>query len=566
MKRSHGLGPLFLLAAVLLIPLQPTLAAVRPAAVSSNVARAQQLAADVREFASAPGLSRAKREKRIATAVRTAVVAATAYRQDPSAVLGAASELAAAATHAAPAYADVIIKAAALAPGVSRIDGAASAIRSAALSGAKGKPVRAAQGTGKKKTAAKPVVRAAAPEPEPEYEPADHAVEMTAESGVGAAVYPEEEMPEPNLPGRRRSVDAPAFAVSATLDVGARYDDNVYLTPTAEVNDTIISAKPGLSMRWGDKSQTHGSLSYAESFDTYLDDTSPNVALGNGDFLFAFDTGVSAGSANASYRQLYQTNTDLAAAGVVQLIHTDLISAGLNLQVKPWAKIGAELGVNYADTNYKFPGLIGNSQIGVPFNTLFSVTPKTDLSLGYTFGTQRPEGGGDSSKDHYLNAGARGQFTAKLSGSFNVGYQTRRVGDNPDDHMLAFNGRFDYELTPRTALNLGMSRNFNASSAGASTKNTSFQLGLKTEFSPQFQMSAAVVYYDNDYGSGVFRPDQIEPAARTDHLWEGNLTASYLFTDWFSTSAAYYLRNNNSTLPDVEFNSNVLSLSLGLKY
>ncbi|MEJ1972681.1 MAG: outer membrane beta-barrel protein [Lacunisphaera sp.] len=574
MKRCHGLGPLVLLLLLVGAAAPPPVgAAERAAAASSNTARAGQLAADVREFATAPGLSRAKREKRIANAVRTAVVAATAYRSNSADVLGAATELAAAAAHAAPAYVEVIARAAALAPGVARIDGAAGSIRTAAMAGTKGgRAPRVAAGNGRASSSAKAprVPRQAAPaEPEPHArENSDFAAAPT-DTGVGSIVVPmEDEAPLPEMTGyrgRHPVKDAPV-AVSLTLDASARRDDNVFLSSTNEVADTIVSAKPGVGLRWGQKSEMHGSIGYAESFEHFMDGTSPNVALGNGIFEFAFDGAASAGSANASYQELYQSNSDLAAQGVNDLIRTDLTAASVSLSANPWAKIGGRLGVNYADTRYRSDGLIGNSQIGVPFDLVFNATPKTDLSLGYVFGTQRPDGGGDSSKDHYFNVGARGQFTAKLAGTFNVGYQTRKVGAHPDEHMLAFNGNFDYELTPRTKMTLGGSRNFNASALGASTKNTSFQLGLTTDLSPQWQLSATASYANNEYGAGVFRPDQVAPQERTDHLWSGTFTASYLFTEWFSTSASYLLRDNGSTIPSVEYSDNVLSLTLGLKY
>ena len=578
MKRSHGLGPLALLFLFVCATTPPAApAAERVAAASSNTTRANQLAADVREFATAPGLSQAKREKRIATAVRTAVVAATAYRSSAAEVLGAATELAAAATRAAPAYAEVISKAAALAPGVSRIDGSAGAIRAAALAGARGGPAPRSTASGRKAVATHKsarVTQAPLPEPaearlDPATATAEELAAMPTDTGVSPSVSPTDEPPStPDMPGYRgrHPAEDPAFALSATLETGARYNDNVFLQPTAKVNDTILSATPGISLRWGDKSHTHGSLGYTESFEHYVHGTAPNVSLGNGNFNFAFDGAASSGSANASYQQLYQTNTDLAAQGINDLIRTNVTTGGLSLQANPWAKIGGRLGVNYADTNYLTDGLIGNSQIGVPFDLIFNVTPKTDLSLGYSFGTQRPDGGGDSSKDHYFNVGARGEFTPKLSGSFNIGYQTRKVGANPDEHMLAFNGSFDYALTARTTLSLIANRNFNASALGASTKNTSFKLNLATDFSPQFSLKASVAYLDNEYGAGVFRPDQVVPQVRTDHTWESTLSASYLFTDWFSTTAAYVFQQNNSTLPSVEYSNNVLSLSLGLKY
>jgi len=96
------------------------------------------LAQEVREIADTSMISRAKKEKRISTAVRVAVVAGTAYRSDPDEIVGIAAELAAAAAGAAPHFADVISKAAAFAPTVARIEGSSGRIRTAAYAGARG--------------------------------------------------------------------------------------------------------------------------------------------------------------------------------------------------------------------------------------------------------------------------------------------------------------------------------------------------------------------------------------------------------------------------------------------
>jgi hypothetical protein len=581
MKRSQGSRSLLLWSVFALGSVLPAMSgraqeSVPPAAASSNITRARQLATDVREMATAPGVSRAKREKRIATAVRTAVVAATAYRPEAAAALGAATELAVAATRAAPAYAEVIIKAASLAPGVTRIDGAAGAIRAAALAGGRpgSAPVAAmsARGPAAQKRAA-PAPRRSEPvemEPDAAQLAADDAARQPADTRPGAANRSAGEEDMSALPGPvrrgRHPVNDPGMAFTLKLDTAVRYDDNVFLTSANTVHDVIIALTPGLGLRWGDKSRSHGELGYGQSFEHYVDHTAPNVSLGNGAFDFTFDGASASGSAKAGYQQLYQSNSDLAATGQSALLRTNVTSAGANLQVNPWAKIGARLGVSYADTSYNYPGLIGNRQIGVPFDVLFNLTPKLDLSAGYAFSTQRPDGGGDSSKDHYFNVGARGSFTPKLTGGFNIGYQTRRVGARPDDHMLAFSGNFGYELTPRTSLSLAATRNFNASALGATTRNTQFRLGLASNLSPQLNLGASLAWNDNEYGLGVFRSDQVQPLERTDHLWEGGLNASYLFTEWFSTSATYSLRHTASTIPGVGFSQNVLSLTLGLKY
>ncbi len=539
------------------------------AVAPSNTTRARQLAADVHEFATAPGMSRAKREKRIATAVRTATVAATAYRSDSGEILSVATELAAAAANAAPAYTEVIVNAAALSPGVSRIDGATGAVRAAALAGARGGKQKSGVKAARAAPHSAPAPRTVeSEEPPPAYaEPAPRVASNSARHAETAELPDDPESGAKDLARREGApVSDQRFAITLTTDLGVRYDDNVFLASVNKVNDTIFSEVPGIALRWGENALSGGDLSFAESFNQYHHNTSPNVALANAHFDAAYQGATTSGKIGGSYQQLDQSSVDVLTTGANPRIRTNIGSAGFSFEADPWAKIGFRLGGNYTNTVYPNGGLIGNMQIGVPVDLLYRVTPKTSLSLGYSYGTQRPDGEGDDSQDHYFNVGANGEFTAKLSGSVNVGYQTRHVGDNPPDHILAFNGSLNYELTPKTGMTLTMNRDFNASALGATTTNTAFRLGFNTEFSAQWKMSAKVSYLINDYGPTVFRTDATVVTERLDHLWEADLTATYLFTDWFSTSASYNFRKNSSTEPVAEFTSNIMALSMGLRY
>jgi hypothetical protein len=91
---------------------------------------AEALAAEVRKIANFKMMSHAKKEKRIANAVRIAVVGATAYK-DPSEIVNIASELSAAAASAAPPFKDAIVHAVLFSPSVASIDGASGQIQAA---------------------------------------------------------------------------------------------------------------------------------------------------------------------------------------------------------------------------------------------------------------------------------------------------------------------------------------------------------------------------------------------------------------------------------------------------
>jgi Putative beta-barrel porin 2 len=80
-------------------------------------------------------------------------------------------------------------------------------------------------------------------------------------------------------------------------------------------------------------------------------------------------------------------------------------------------------------------------------------------------------------------------------------------------------------------------------------------------------LSASLSYLNSNYGDAIFRENPLAtPVNRTDHTWEGSLVATYIYTQWLTTSASYNLHTNNSTIPTVDFTDNVFSLSVGLRY
>ena len=542
-------------------------------------ARASQLAADVREFAGAPGLSRSKKEKRIATAVRVAVVAATSYRQNPREILGAALELAAAAARAAPAYAEVIVNAAALAPSVAAVEGAAGQIRTEAMAAAKGQRTHPSRSVAARpRTEAPPARR---PRPSDDEEPAPRVRHPAADNAdqepaprrtsrpraVAADERDDGTVEEEVLRSRRtRRMQEENAGIHATVDLGVKHDDNIYLANTKKVSATILSATPGVAASWGQQSLAHGALGYSETFNRYVHKTDLNVSLGNGSASFGYDNGMVNVGLAGSYQQIYQSNADVLASGRSTLIKTTLTGGSANVETQLGSKTSLAAGGNLSDTKYDLAGFIGNRNTTLPLNFYYKVTPKVDLSLGYSYGSQVPTGGGASSKDNYFNLGARGNFTAKLAGNFTVGYQTRRVGANPAEHLVAYTGAFDYALTAKTSSTLTVIRNFTASSLGASTKTGAYRLGLKSDLSPQWQLGTSVGYLDASYGAAVFRTTGTAPAQRTDHSWEGAFNATYIFTEWLTTSLSYNLRHNRSTIPGLDFASNVFSLSASFRY
>jgi len=536
------------------------------------------LAAEVREIANFRMMSHAKKEKRIANAVRIAVVGATAYK-DPAETLNIASELAAAATTAAPPFKDTIVHAVLFTPSVASIDGASSQIQ-AAVDAAEAKArdaEKTARAAAVKKPANPAVESAAAPQnPAPPPPPEKTTLVQPAESVVQPA---ETAAPSPNSENgpylstaengakqdRSKHWTLPKIdlgqnaSLHFTADLSARYDDNVFLVNNNKVSDEILSVAPGAVFQFGQHSLANGSLSYQESFVNYVHKSSSSQQLGAGLGTFGYSNDRLDLKANGGFVQSSQNQEGFFITGQRTVVRRDQTDLGSSQEVHFTEKTSAGVAETYSRTHYRTSGagLVDNSSLGWPVNIYYSIRPKVDLSAGFTQSEIKTPGSGPGSTqvNRYYNIGARGNFTPKLTGGFSVGYTTSAVTQTGQTHLLAFSGNFSYELSPKTGLTLTASRNFNAGALGEQTKNTSVSLSASTAFTPQWQGSAGLTYQNIAFSS-----------AQTDNNVAGTVSATYNFSTKISTTLSYSLNNNYSNVSTARYTDNMLSLDLGLRY
>ena len=523
------------------------------------------LAGQVAEIAHSSAISRAKKEKRISTAVRVAIVAATAYKNDPKETLGIALELTEAAAGAAPNFAEVIANAASFAPSLGRIDAAPGQIRTAAFAAAKApktsqkkniaatRPRTSAQTSAQVRTSSAPK-RTAPPVATEETQP--ESPDYTADAAMS-----EEPRSTPKISFANNS------SFNVTADLSVRRDNNVYLTKTNKVGDTIIAVTPGVEFRFGQNSLAHGSLNYKNSITRYLDKTSDNVALSDGAADFGYDNGVLKIDSSALFLQLNQNNNTVAGLGQNAIYRRDIFGFNTSVESHLSAKTSLMTGVNYNKSEYKTGGLTGSQETTVPLKFYLETTPKVSVSAGLSYRRVNPQNGGASGKDLGYNIGARGLFTAKLSGEFSLDYRTRTVGTNARENLWGINGALNYEITPKTTSRLVLTNDFSTGALGESLKNSSYALRLTSDPTPQWQLSTGLSYRRTEFGPYVFRLNNVPTQQnRTDNSWEGDLQASYIFRSWFTTSVNYTLRRNSSTLADAEYTNSIISLILGWRY
>ncbi|RFC49778.1 MAG: putative beta-barrel porin 2 [Verrucomicrobia bacterium] len=531
------------------------------AGAPSPTASVATLAAQVGEIAHSTSISRAKKEKRISTAVRIAVVAATAYKTDRGEILALVLSHAEAAARVAPHLAEVIANAAAFAPPVMRIDTAPGQIRAAAFAAAKNPravPAASLAARGFSPTAhrRKPPEEIAAIEYPPA--PSRSEPELEAETAETATV---------SLPPAESSAGKTSLGsntnVNFTANLSTRHDDNVFLTSRDEVSDTIFSLTPGMAFQFGNASLAHGSLAYKETFLQYAHKSADNQALGSGSADFNYNDSGLAVNGNAAYQELNQNNREVAALGQKTIVRSNVLDITTGAESHLTAKTSVKGGLDLHWLKYENTALVGSREWSVPLKIYYETTPKVAVSTGFTYQSVQPLPDGPSGRDLFYNVGARGNFTDKLSGEISAGRHSRKTGDTPRQNLWGFDGNLSYDISPKTSSSLMLSRHFSTGVKGETLTNSSYTFKVSNDPSPQWQLSAGTTYRAVQYEPAVINtgggPVTLD---RQDRNWEGNFDATFVFSYSLSLSAGYTYRRNLSNLPGAEFGNNILSLML----
>jgi len=204
-----------------------------------------------------------------------------------------------------------------------------------------------------------------------------------------------------------------------TARTEARYEDNVTYSSDAEIEDEAFEFVPGFDLTFGKNSLTTGLFSFSERFINYSEHTEFNEELANALFKATYEGAKLKLDVDASFKELNQNSRDAILKD--RLVRSDVTSAGVTgeLAVTEKSKVGA--GFRYGRTDYRTEGFVDRDTYTVPVNYYFAIAPKIDLSAGVQYRKTDVESGSDSDEIYY-NVGARGDFTAKLSGTFSVGF------------------------------------------------------------------------------------------------------------------------------------------------
>jgi len=340
----------------------------------------------------------------------------------------------------------------------------------------------------------------------------------------------------------------------ATGTLGVRADDNIFLANNA-TSDVIFDITPGMEITFGKDAQVKGSLTLVDGFTNYTDHSSLNTNLFSGDVAAGYGDGKTKVDFGTGYHELNQNTVDVRSPNGGSLTRRDAFDAHIlgEFEISEITSISA--GYSYAHTHYQRSGYGNSDDSTVPINFYYKMTPKVDLSAGYQYRDYQTTIG-QNSKDHFLNVGARGEFTPLLSGSFRIGYTKRQLSGSGggDETMLGLDGSLTYAITPKTSLQLNASSSPDTSPQGQQQKNFSIGGTVTANVSDVWKLTGGLSYRAIDY------------LTRTDDYVEGSLGATYIVNAYVSIIGAYAYRNNSSAISSSEFTNNVFSLAANLRY
>jgi hypothetical protein len=329
---------------------------------------------------------------------------------------------------------------------------------------------------------------------------------------------------------------------------GVRWDDNILLEARNEKSDTIFDVAPGVELSYGKNAQLSGSISASETLTRYADNSRLNTDLFTGDFTTSFDDGKMKLGFASGFHELNQNTADVRG-----LARRDVFTAAADAEVEASQLTSFAVGAHYTRENFQRTDFSDAESFTVPIDLFYKWRPKVDLSLGYRFRDYQLDLG-QNSKDHFLSLGARGDFSPKLAGRVAVGWNRRTLerGGSHDD--LGVEAKLGYELTPKTTLQIGASKDFGTSPLGQQEKNTTFQALLVAKLTAQWSASGGASYRRIDYGS------------HTDDYVEGQIGFDYVATANVRIVGAYTRRDYNSTQATAEFANNVFSIAANLRF
>jgi hypothetical protein len=343
-----------------------------------------------------------------------------------------------------------------------------------------------------------------------------------------------------------------------TTNTQVRYEDNVGLAQDAfKQDDLVYQVSPGFELSYGKKGDFKSTLAIFDQLVRYTNANNLDSELLNVVWDASYKLAKLSVGADASYRQLVQNSRDTAVvAGGSGTIDSrrNVLSGSTTSEYAFTEKTKASTGVSYSKTAYADANFKDSESYTIPVNYFYGISPKVDLSAGLRYSKTKVDAGPDS-QDVNFNVGARGEYTPKLSGSFDVGYTVRTLEAESEQGIIAVNSGLTYVYSLKTDFSLNAQSGFETTPGGESQRSYGLNLGGRMRFNDAYGASAGLGYKLIDFAN-----------TRQDHFVTLDLGFSHTLSNRVSLAADYRYQNNISSVSSGAFAANTISFSANFRY
>lgn len=330
-------------------------------------------------------------------------------------------------------------------------------------------------------------------------------------------------------------------------------DDNIYLGSSGK-SDTVYSFTPGLDLVFGKGSETTGDIYFREEVRRYSTHSKQDTELASVGAMANYSNGLTKANFNASYAEIAQNQVGATLSS--DIARRNVTNLGGKTEFSISEKTSLSIGLTYNQTDYVPTAFTSSDILAFPVDVFYQASPKLDWSLGYSYRSTNLSGTGDDNSDNFINLGARGEFTPKLTGQVKLGATRRSFDRAGNQSLFGVEGNLTYQFSEKTTFQFNVGNDFGNAGTGDSTRNFTLGASATSHLTEQWLLTA-----------GINRRS-IEYPTRTDDYVEGSVAATFVYNTYVNFTASYTYRNNSSNRASSgsEFTNNVFSLGANIRY
>ena len=378
---------------------------------------------------------------------------------------------------------------------------------------------------------------------------------------------------------------APLVSIGDSVDVffngssSLQWQSNVFSDEKGAVDDYKYTVSPGFEVNVG-RGLSNVDLSIITRYEIVRFDEVTDL---DNDLFHIKAVGSYAGSrltvnGLVSYDESQSNGPDGNDNQKGKLSSSETTAANVNGEYTLSPKFSVGAGVNYRQLGYKESSSADRDSFTIPLDVFYELTPKVDLSIGYTYTTSEVLGtksgtAEQSSYDkdqHFLNVGARGDLLPKLTGGFKIGYNTmdsddpstrdgngvEAKSDRDSDSSLGVDANFTYLATAKVTTSLTLNRDFDIAGQGESTEASRANLSASYSINTRYSATANFGYTLREYVD----------TGREDDNYRTGVSLSYVPKEYWRFSTGYNYNENNSSESGQSYKAHTVDVSASLRY